>query len=82
MSYVNSLSLKGHIPDFSSGKRVFNTEKDAVNIGGTVVMRDPIRASMEKRDNGLHSPHEDGFRILYLDTHAQVVKRLDFNHEL
>ncbi len=82
MSYVHCLSLKGVIPNFSDGKRLLNSEKDVVDLGVVPFLRDPIRTSVERRDDGLHSPHEDGFRVEYLDTHAKVIKHLDFNKEL
>jgi hypothetical protein len=75
MSYVHCLSLRGVIPEFSTGKRILNPNT-VPNPAETTYLRDPIRGfgkSSSTNDHSLHfwSPHEATFVIGYVDGHAK-----------
>jgi prepilin-type processing-associated H-X9-DG protein len=83
MSYVHPLALKRIIPDFYKGNRVVALIDNSIpNLETTVYLRDPIRHDPKIEDNTIHSPHEEGFNVSYLDGHAKRIEHLNVNTEL
>lgn len=91
MSYVNSLALRGVIPEFSTGKRVLR-QSDVEAGATTPFLRDPIRGyglpesknSQPPQDGKSHfkSPHNFLFNLAYLDGHAKSRSTIDEFKEL
>lgn len=83
MSYVHSLSLRGHIPDYDKGNRVLKvTQVEEPRL--VAYLRDPIRGFGPNKDGvqTLLGPNKKGFNVGYLDTSARVKSILDVNTEL
>jgi len=91
MSYVHSLTLRGVIPEFSTGKRVLR-QSDVESAATTPFLRDPIRGyglpesknSQPPQDGKSHfkSPHNFLFNLAYLDGHAKSKSTIDQFKEL
>lgn len=84
MDYVHCLSLRGLIPEFSTGKRVL-VEKDVAEPAKTPYLRDPIRGYGTAKDNnvvGFLSPHGGGFVTAYFDSHVRYIKSPNINSDL
>ena len=77
MDYVHSNSLKSVIPKFVFGNRTLKLDaiKDQAR---TAYLRDPIRGEMS---NPFHSPHGDGFAVVFLDGHVSGRFPLNFGEE-
>ncbi len=91
MSYVHSLTLRGVIPEFSTGKRVLR-QSDVEAAATTPFLRDPIRGyglpesknSQPPQDGKSHfkSPHNFLFNLSFLDGHAKSKSTIDEFKEL
>ena len=82
MSYVHPLALKGIIPDFHKGLRTITVDSSFPDPGTIVYLRDPIRHDPKVEDNSIHSPHEEGFNVSYLDGHTKRIEHLNMNTDL
>ena len=89
ISYVHCLSLKGVIPRFSEGNRLFLVSEINSNSGTTPFLRDPIRGfgttnmkGGETSNPAFLSPHGAWFNIAYLDAHVKGKKPIDEFTEL
>lgn len=87
MTYVDSLTLRGIIPEFSTGKRVLR-QSDVKDVAMTPFLRDPIRGyglaepkSKEQKPQFM-SPHGTRFILSYLDGHAKAKSPIDEFKEL
>jgi hypothetical protein len=87
MTYVDSLTLRGIIPEFSTGKRVLR-QSDVKDVAMTPFLRDPIRGyglaepkSKEQKPQFM-SPHGARFILSYLDGHAKAKSPIDEFKEL
>ena len=84
MDYVHCLSLRGVIPDFSSGKRLLKLTA-VKNPESVPYMRDPIRGHGEAKGvNGkaILSPHGSGFVVSFIDGHVKFRDPIAMNLEL
>jgi prepilin-type processing-associated H-X9-DG protein len=88
MSYVHSQSLKGLIPNYSSGNRLL-AEKNIEHPADSPYLRDPIRGfgtfspdSTGREVSGFLSPHRGVFTIGFLDGHVKGKSPLSVNSYL
>ena len=84
MDYVHCLSLRGVIPEFSTGKRDLNMNK-IPNPALVPYLRDCIRGYGKDKNTkvvGFLSPHGAGFVTAYLDTHVKYKTPVDINTDL
>jgi hypothetical protein len=80
LDYVNCLSLKGVIPNYSTGKRLLS-ESSVNDPAKTPYMRDVIRGYENKDGARFTSSHGSSFSVGYLDTHVKKAK-LEINRNL
>jgi hypothetical protein len=80
MEYVHCLSLKGVIPEFSTGKRLLSSSA-VPEPAKTPYMRDIIRGYEGKGVQRFTSSHGPSFGVSYIDTHVKNVK-LNINNDL
>lgn len=84
IDYVHCLSLRGVIPEFSTGQRLLVLTKTD-NPATTPYLRDPIRGyGIDKYTNvnSFLSPHGSGFNTTFLDAHAKYVRNPSINSDL
>ena len=84
MDFVHCLSLRGVIPDFSTGKRILK-ETSLKDPAKVPYLRDPIRGYGAAKDNkvvGFLSPHGGGFNTAFFDGHAKYVRNPNINTDI
>ena len=84
IDYVHCLSLRGVIPDFSTGKRLLKLTS-VKNPEVVPYMRDPIRGygtSKGVSGKAILSPHGSGFVVSFIDGHVKFRDPIALNLEL